>query len=192
MLNRSEHGSDHKVTTEQNKHSERLSGLIAGFIAVAIAAAPVLQADARPRPRAKKFVTNKTVGIGFMLGAPTGFAGKYYLSSSTAVDFGLGLIRVPGPDGFHIHGDFLWHPAVLATTPPFILPIYFGLGGRLFAYDDPDDEVALGLRVPGGIMLDFNNVPVDVFFELVFVLDFVSEGDLEPRFNGAVGARYYF
>lgn len=154
-------------------------------------------AQNRPRPQTTKFSANKTFGLGFMVGDPLGLAGKYYLTPSTAVDFGFGVIRLIGDDAIHVHADFLWHPAVVAETPPFILPIYFGLGGRMASIDRgrddiDDDEFALGLRVPGGIMMDFNEVPLDVFLEMAFVLDFVSEGDISPGFNVALGVRYYF
>ena len=168
------------------------------LIAVALClAGSTVFAQGRPRPRTTSFSANKTFGLGFMIGDPLGLAGKYYLTSATAVDFGFGVIRLIGDDAIHLHADFLWHPAVLAQTPPFVLPIYFGVGGRVASIDRGrndinDDEFAIGLRVPGGIMMDFNTVPLDVFFELAFVLDFVSEGDIEPGFNAALGVRYYF
>jgi hypothetical protein len=44
-----------------------------------------------------------------------------------------------------------------------------------------------------GLAMDFNTVPIDVFFELVFVLDlFVDGGGADAEFNGALGVRYYF
>ena len=159
---------------------------------------PSAAAQGRSRPHASSFSANKTFGLGIMLGAPTGLSGKYYLSAATAIDFGFGVIEGFGRDGIHAHADFLWHPAVLATTPPFVLPIYFGVGGRLFSFDrgnpndNNDDDFALGVRVPGGIMMDFNNVPLDIFFELVFVLDFISSGNADADINGAIGVRYYF
>lgn len=156
-------------------------------------------AQARPRPRASKFSSNKTFGLGLMVGAPTGLSGKYYLSADTGIDFGLGVIGGYGNrDGVHLHADFLWHPAVLASVDPFVLPIYVGIGGRLWDYDDrrdniDDDDLALGARVPLGIMMDFNNVPIDIFFEMVFVLDFfVDQGAIDLELNGALGIRYYF
>lgn len=159
-------------------------------------------AEARPRPaaRSSSFSANKTFGLGIMLGSPTGLSGKYYLGADTAIDFGLGVNGYGYGEyrGLHLHADFLWHPAVLASTPPFELPIYFGVGGRLWDYDhyrdrDFDDDLALGVRVPLGIMMDFNNVPIDIFFELAFVLDFLVYDDrARAHFNGAIGIRYYF
>ncbi|MBP6628110.1 MAG: hypothetical protein KBG28_11650 [Kofleriaceae bacterium] len=156
-------------------------------------------ADARPRPagRTSRFQANKTFGLGIMLGAPSGLSGKYFLSASNALDFGVGAMRYyRGRDGLHLHLDYLWHPLSLASARPFELPLYFGLGGRVFDFDDDNDfnGTALGLRAPIGIAFDFNNVPLDIFFELAMVIDFFIDytDDVDVDLNGAIGLRYYF
>ncbi len=172
------------------------------FALIVVAASP--EAEARPRPAGggggSDFRANKEFGLGFMLGNPTAFAGKYYLSDDTALDFGVGYSRHYGRSrdyaGLHLHASFLWHPVVLARPDPFWMPLYFGVGGRFLDRDyfyDRRYRSRLGVRVPGGIMLDFNNVPIDIFGELAFTFDFVSPG--HRRFfwlDGAVGLRYYF
>ena len=179
---------------------------LAGFSLVlalafgAVTLAPAT-ASARPRPagRASKFTANKTFGLGLMLGAPTGLSGKYYLGPSTAIDFGVGVIRYyrHRHSNIHVHADFLWHPVSLASTEPFELPLYFGIGARLWDFDDDDiddDGFGLGVRAPIGIAMDFNNVPLDVFFELALVVDlfFNYDDDYGADINGAIGMRYYF
>ena len=159
-------------------------------------------ADARPRPRrGKKFEANKTFGIGIMLGAPTGFNGKYFYADDKAFDFGIGAIgRYRGRDGLHIHFDHLWHPVSLASEPAFELPLYVGIGARFFDFDDRDDfhGTAFGVRAPVGIAIDLNNTPLDFFFELALVLDFVNGYDcagcdnVYVDVNGAIGLRYWF
>lgn len=181
-------------------HTRRARGSLPCVLMVLGAAwlASVPEAEARPRPsRAAQFQANKTFGIGFMVGSPTALAAKYYLSADTAIDGGIGVIQGLGRrDGLHVHADFLWHPAVLASADPFLLPLYVGLGGRAFDFEDNDtgdDDLGLGVRVPIGIMLDFNNVPLDVFFELALVVDFiVGDGNADADFGGALGFRYYF
>jgi hypothetical protein len=173
------------------------------------------EAEARPRPAARKrtssFQANKTFGLGIMLGAPTGLSGKYYLGADTALDFGIGTIYgYRDRRGLHVHADYLWHPLVLASADAFEMPLYFGVGGRLlrgnrcYRYDRNRcdyyyrDYTALGVRAPLGIALDFNNVPLDIFFELALVLDFLVDRDsrYDDAFyldlNGAVGVRFYF
>jgi hypothetical protein len=160
-------------------------------------------ADARPRPRAgKRFEANKTFGLGLELGAPFGLNGKYFLSPDRALDFGVGTIyHWRERDGLNIYLDYLFHPVSLASNPTFELPLYFGFGGRLWDVDDYsrnnryNDTFALGLRVPVGISFDFNNVPIDIFLQLAFVLDFYT-GDYYRNVygdvNGSAGVRYWF
>jgi hypothetical protein len=177
--------------------------ILASLCAVAFGLTAVTDvAEARPRPRrGKRFEANKTFGLGLMLGAPTGLSGKYFYASDRAIDFGLGVIgRYRHRDGVHLHVDHLWHPVSLVSEPAFELPLYVGIGGRFFNWNDdrdgyPDGQV-LGVRVPLGIAFDFNNVPLDVFVEVAFVLDFfiddTSNDDIGTDLNGAVGVRYWF
>jgi hypothetical protein len=171
---------------------------VALAVVVALAAAAV--AEARPRPRrAARFQANKTFGLGVMIGAPTGLSGKFFLGPDTALDFGLGWNReFRYHRGVAAHMDFLWHPVTLAQTQPFYLPLYVGLGGRVLQHDrykdDYDDHTHLGLRGPIGIALDFNNIPLDIFFELALVFDVVVDSDDHSYvdLDGALGVRFWF
>src|SRR4029077_3536491 len=114
---------------------------------------------------------NKTFGLGLELGAPFGLNGKYFLNSQHALDFGIGDdYSYFGRNGLHIYGDFLFHPVSIANTDAFELPFYVGVGGRVWNFNDNNgvnSATAIGFRVPLGLSLDFNNVPIDVFFQLV-------------------------
>lgn len=172
------------------------------ILVVLTLAAMATTALARPRPsRGRRFDANKTFGLGLMLGAPTGLSGKYFVAPDRAIDFGVGAIGYyRGRDGLHLHADYLWHPVSLASTEPFELPFYVGIGARLFDFgcDGCNDNIAaLGARVPFGIAFDFNNVPMDVFLELavvvdVFVNDYPNHDRIGADLNGAVGFRFYF
>jgi len=153
------------------------------------------------------FEANKTFGLGLELGEPDGINGKVFVSRTGAIDFGVGAIydHYYYGNGFHIYGDYLWHPALLAATPSFELPFYVGVGLRLWDFNYCYMNVcdyggnAVGVRVPLGISFDFNNVPLDIFLQLVPVLDFLS-GDYYNRFgdrahfgvDGSVGIRVWF
>ncbi len=187
--------------------SKALGVLVLTFGLTAVAGS---DADARPRPAGKtsssNFEANKTFGLGIMFGDPTGLSGKYFLGPDTALDFGVGGggYAYGHRRGLHIHVDYLWHPISLVSAEPFELPLYFGVGGRLWSFDDDyrndrdDDVTALGVRVPVGIAFDFNNIPLDIFFELGLAFDFfVSSYDDNYRSFGvhvfsALGIRYYF
>jgi hypothetical protein len=157
--------------------------------------------------RSGGFEANKTFGLGVELGEPDGLNGKVFVSRTGAIDFGVGEIydHYYYGNGFHIYGDYLWHPALLAATPSFELPFYVGVGLRFWDFDYCYMNVcdysgtAVGVRVPLGISFDFNNVPLDIFLQVVPVLDFLG-GDYYTRFgdrehfgiDGSVGIRVWF
>ncbi len=170
------------------------------LVAVALATAAASVAEARPRPsRGKRFEANKLLGAGIELGAPTGLTGKYFLDTSHAVDFGLGDINYYGNrSGAHLYGDYLWHPVSLLSAEAFELPLYFGIGARIWDFSDDhihDNGFAIGARVPVGVSFDFNNVPLDVFVQLTFVLDVLVDygpHSLYPDLDASIGVRYWF
>jgi hypothetical protein len=182
----------------------KLTGLVLASVFFATAAAPT--ADARPRPAGKmsgkKFEANKTFGLGVELGGPTGLTGKYFLDSGNqALQFGLGGYAGYYRDfyGYHLYFDYLWHPVSLVSASAFELPLFVGLGVRLWDFDDrrdrfDDDGQAIGLRVPVGIAFDFNNVPIDIFLQLVPSLNFYSQyrDNFGFWFDFSFGIRYFF
>jgi hypothetical protein len=158
-----------------------------------------VDADARRNRRmgGTRYVSNGTFGLGLELGGPTGLNGKYFLSESGALNFGIGADGYyRDRDGLHLYLDYLWHPISLANPPEFQLPFYIGIGGRLWDFDDGpnNDAVAFGLRIPLGIAFDFNNVPLDIFVQLTPTLDFYRDyvNDTGFWFDFSVGIRYWF
>jgi hypothetical protein len=152
------------------------------------------------------FQANKTFGLGLEMGAPTGLNGKYFLSDTGALDFGIGWIYryYYYGDGLHAYLNYLWHPVSLASTSALELPLTIGIGGRLWDFDYCRGTIcgrgtAVGVRVPIGLSLDFNRAPLDIFFQLVPVVDFISN-DYYRRFgershvgvDASFGIRYWF
>ncbi len=186
----------------------KVSKLVALSILLGLASAHV--ADARPRPKSfgggrSQFEANKTFGLGLELGYPNGLTGKYFVSSSTALDFGLGYAYryYYAGDGLNVYMDYLWHPFVLAKTEPFELPFYIGVGGHFWDFDDGCDRngrnctyngTAVGVRVPIGIAFDFNNIPLDIFIQVTPTLDFFRHynRDAYLGFWPSVGVRFWF
>ena len=175
--------------------------LLATFVAALLPTA----AHARPRPQGhlggRAFEANKTFGLGLELGAPTSVTGKYFLSSDRALDFGVGTIyNYFDRSGLHIYADYLWHPTSLVSTEAFELPLYIGVGGRFWDFRDsgpaaPNDAFAFGVRVPVGISFDFNTAPIDIFVQLVPVLDFFSGYRAHTVYldlDASIGVRYWF
>lgn len=158
-------------------------------------------ADARRNRRlgGSRYVSNGTFGLGLELGSPFGLNGKYFLSDSGALNFGLGgngYYR-GDRDGFNLYLDYLWHPTSLANPPEFQLPLYVGIGGRLWSFDDTaleDDGLAFGLRIPFGIAFDMNNIPLDFFIQITPTIDFFSgyRDNIGFWFDASVGVRFWF
>jgi hypothetical protein len=124
-------------------------------------------------------------GIGVILGEPTGLSGKYWLDGSRAIDGGAAWSF--GNNGaLHLHGDLLFHKYDLFKVSSGKLPLYYGIGGRVHF----GDKTRLGVRVPVGVSYIFPQTPLDIFFELVPILDLAPSTSF--NFNGALGLRYYF
>ena len=151
------------------------------------------------------YVANGTIGLGLELGAPSGLNGKYFLSDTRALNFGIGWIEdgyyYDDRTGVHLYLDYLFHPFSITNNPTFQLPFFVGVGGRLWDYDDrrkdsSDAAYALGVRCPVGIAFDFNKLPLDAFVQLTFVGDLFFASDRSDRrgfhIEGSIGARYWF
>ena len=145
--------------------------------------------------RASAETEKGVLGIGLIIGEPTGVCGKFYLGNDRAIDFAVGFAFLGR--GAQVHADYLFHPAMLQNTDVFALPFYAGVGARFLRRDDGDQVNAhsrFGVRGVVGLQFDFHAQPLDVFVEAALVGDYrTSEGD---RFgldiNAGAGVRYYF
>ena len=124
-------------------------------------------------------------GVGIIIGEPTGFSFKHWTSGTTAFDAAIAWSFI-NEGAFHIHVDYLLHSFRLIDVPEGKLPFYYGIGGRL----KTSDKTRLGVRVPLGLAYLFQTAPIDIFLEVVPILDFIPKTDF--RINAALGARYYF
>ncbi len=144
-------------------------------------------------------VDKGALGVGIIIGEPTGICAKLYLQDDQAIQAALALSAVVG--GFQVHADYLFHPLILEERDAFTLPAYIGPGLRLLQHSagrDGDDDFRLGVRVVAGLLFDFKEVPLDVFAEVAAIgqYTFGSDSDsvngLGLALNGGIGARYYF
>jgi len=135
------------------------------------------------------------VGLGLMVGEPTGISFKAWTSDDTAIDAGLAW-SVGRYDAVNIHADYLWHDFSVFgdEIERGQLPVYYGIGGRIvFAddYPDPGDEnVVLGARVPVGINYLLEENPIGFFLEVAPIVNIIPETDFDV--DAALGVRYYF
>ena len=137
------------------------------------------------------------LGVGIMVGEPTGLSLKKWVGGNRAIDAGVAWSTSEN-DSLHLHADYLVHNPDLLATPDkdgrFLL--YCGIGARMKLEEDNNgrgrnnDDTLVGIRVPFGISYQFSKAPVDIFAEIVPVLDVVP--DTEFDLSAAIGARFYF
>ncbi len=131
-------------------------------------------------------------GIGVIVGEPTGLSLKYWLDGERAID-AAAAESFSENDSFQLHGDYLIHDYDLFGADD--LPFYYGLGARLKLKDSDGSgrnrrHDIFGIRIPLGVTYIFDDAPIDLFFELVPVLDLSPEVELD--IGAAVGLRFYF
>ena len=137
------------------------------------------------------------LGVGAIVGEPTGIVIKKWLGDTTAFDAAAAW-SFSDNASFQLHGDYLIHNFSLLDPDDLkgYLPVYYGIGGRIKLKDENarngrnDENALVGVRVPFGISYLFADAPVDIFVEIVPILDLVPDTDF--GINGAIGARYYF
>jgi hypothetical protein len=128
------------------------------------------------------------LGVGFILGEPTGLSLKYWSGGNNALDLGVAWSFGGSQANVHIHGDYLIHKFNLIEVERGSLPFYYGLGARFNIREDQDARV--GLRIPLGLSYYFPNDPIEIFFEIVPVLDLAPNTGFSG--NSGLGMRYYF
>ena len=123
------------------------------------------------------------IGVGFIIGEPTGLTAKKWFNDRNAVDAGLAW-SFSNDASLNIHADYLYHRIYHRYERR--IPIYFGIGGRMVLNDD----TSMGIRFPIGVGKTFIQQPIELFLEIVPVVEIVPDSDFD--LNGAIGARYYF
>lgn len=125
------------------------------------------------------------LGLGIIVGEPTGISMKAWTGNRTAVD-GAVAWSLKNGDVLHLHANYLLHNFSLIEVTEGKLPFYYGIGGRILLEHDP----RIGIRIPVGLSYLFEKSPLDLFIEVVPLLDLLPKTEID--FNGAVGLRYIF
>ena len=123
-------------------------------------------------------------GVGIILGEPTGISVKKFIGGNEAID-GAVAWSFRDEAAVHVHADYLFHDYSLINVRSGRLPVYYGIGARIKLQDD----AKVGVRIPVGVAYEFGGSPIDIFLELVPLLDLVPDTDFD--FNGALGVRIY-
>lgn len=127
----------------------------------------------------------KTVGIGVILGQPTGLSAKLWLSPEAAFDAAAAWSFVAG-GALYAHVDYLQHFYNIFPVTVGALPLYVGIGAKVTAAQIPQ----LGIRIPVGIDYLFQNAPIGLFAEVAFGIDLFPATTVDG--GGGIGIRYYF
>src|SRR3954471_25095330 len=89
---------------------------------------PSTEATAQPGRPAEK----GTLGVGLILGEPTGISAKLYLKDDQAIQAAAGASFVA--NGLQVDADYVFHPWILQDKDTFVLPVYVGPGVRFIDY----------------------------------------------------------
>ena len=150
----------------------------AAFMALAFLAA----AGTSARAVMSRVGSAQDLGLGAQLGQPMGVTGKYWLSSTVAVD---GFMGYHFNHNFDVHGDILWHTFSSFNVSSGRLPFYVGAGSRILLGDNSQ----LGLRLPVGVSYLFPSAPLEFYAEIAPVIQVAAS--IGADIDGALGLRLY-
>jgi len=134
---------------------------------------------------------DRGVGLGVLVGEPTGLAAKFWETHTSALDFGAAWSLAD--DGvFRLHADWLWNAYGWLQVEQGKLPLYVGFGFRfVFREIDPTShDTQFGVRFPLGIDFMARRKRFDIFGEIVPVLELTPDTAFD--LDGGVGIRYWF
>jgi hypothetical protein len=168
---------------------------IAIAILVLAVAAPARADDDDAKGEKGRPAEKGTIGVGIIVGEPTGVCAKIYTRDDRALQVAVGEAFIS--QGFQGDIDYVFHPWILQERDTFVLPVYLGPGIRVVDYaggNAAPSHFALGLRAVVGIVFDFKNVPLDAFLETALIgeYDFGAGKGVGAAFNAGAGLRYYF
>jgi len=125
------------------------------------------------------------LGVGVVVGNPTGISAKYWQGKYQALDFALAWGY---GDYLHIHSTYLYHFYDVIPEPEWAL--YTGLGGRLKLKSrrGEGDWSRFAVRMAGG--LEFSYPPFEAFLEIAPVFDVAPRTEID--IEGGIGARFFF
>jgi hypothetical protein len=143
----------------------------------------------------------RDIGIGVELGAPTSLNLKFMTSPTSGIVIGAGG-AIWYNASLSLHADYEVHPLV-ADFNSGSFSAYIGLGawtaldfaasGPHLGYYQPyyasPEPLAVGARVPLGLSLAFNALPIELFGELVPSAEFFPA--LGGFGEGGIGFRVY-
>ena len=134
-----------------------------------------------------KAQTAGSIGAGVIVGRPIGLTGKYWMSSTRAVDAGIGISD--GNAAFY--ADFVWHAwDILPQFEQGKLGLYVGAGPRFEFRNEEGQESRFGVRAVGGVDYWIQNRPIELFLEAGPFFRMMPGTNVD--LDGGLGVRFYF
>jgi len=127
---------------------------------------------------------NEKLGLGIVLGEPVGISAKLKSGFYNAFDFAAAWSARENRT-MVLQADYVWHNVDHTNVESGRFPFYYGLGVRLIFLNEPK----FGIRVPFGLNNQFTNAPVDIFVELVPILDITPSASF--NLGAGLGARFW-
>ena len=123
------------------------------------------------------------LGVGGILGNPTGPTVKYWLSEKTSLDLTIGLKK-----DISLNGNILFqYWDVFPQPQEGRVGGYLGVGAK---YQQKKNDDLFGIRGVGGINYWASQYPIELFIELAPVLELTPNVDTD--IDAGIGIRYYF
>jgi hypothetical protein len=130
---------------------------------------------------------SKKVGLGIVVGQPTGISFKLNLNAENAIDAAAAW-SLSGNNNLHLRADYIYHRYGVIDVDKGRLPLFFGVGGRIELRENARN--LFGIRFPIGLDYYFSGAPFDVFVQVAPVLEVAPDTDFE--FEAALGGRFWF
>jgi len=180
----------------------------------AIASAIAVVVCAAGAAHATEVGYSRQIGLGAVVGDPTGLSGKFWVGSTNAIDLGVGFYGYGFRGGcFHdrdgrpicdrgygygygsgsVHADYLWESKLLDASGKVQLDWHIGGGARAFLLGDPCGSGCwdIGVRAPIGLDLTFDRPSfLEVFMEIAPAFYVVPA--IFVALEGGLGVRGYF
>jgi hypothetical protein len=134
------------------------------------------------------------LGLGIVIGSPTGISGNYLLSGDRSIDGALAY-DLGDDSNFHIHSDYLFRYPKSIPLDGQNLGWYWGAGAEFRTHHEDDhsrkdESFRFGPRGVIGINYELKRAPLEIFGEVALAMYLIESTDLD--FDLGIGLRYYF
>jgi len=141
------------------------------------------------------FAEGKNLGLGLLVGQPTGITAMYSLNIHRAIDLTVSYDFSRNFDSFLFMGDYLFRKPESLRIDTVDFGWYWGIG-LFYAHFSFDvlflnvDSFAMGPRFPVGLFYSFPTVPIEVFIEFGLGISVLPGIRFNP--TGGIGGRFFF